>query len=430
MKKIYILPLLLLTLFVRVNKVNAITSNNWYISDFYTYNNAYADYVSLDENNSPIISNLISYYNSNWSTIYDYYYIIKTSISGVSSYAIFPSNSEFLTAFNSSNIHLYRPYPGDGYNTALCYYYNINSNTYNYSTSCSNNWYNILYSSNTTPKFKIDTNFSYPATSLQLPSWSDLSLDVSYPLMDIDENDVIPTYMSLTNGQPSADFTEVDMSQYDYIILSLRDYDTTTFNTTIYSQGRLCFTPVYDYGMRQKETYYSGYKTKACTEYYTSLTPVPIYIIQADIDNHAVYYIKRYENETNILKIPTSIFDITYITSQNASDPQVEIGGRSYPVIPYNQLTDTANISTSQGYISGQVCPLGDVNCEYENGIGLDISDIFTQPLKVLQSVWASITTVFALITEFIMLIPSPLREFLIASFMLAIILGILKIIL
>ena len=61
---------------------------------------------------------------------------------------------------------------------------------------------------------------------------------------------------------------------------------------------------------------------------------------------------------------------------------------------------------------------------------GLVITDIFTNPIRTLESVWTSIVNIFNLIGEFIALIPSPLREFLISAFMLAIILGILKILL
>lgn len=416
MKKLFLIPMLLLTLFVGVNKVHAETSQ--YVSGFYT---PYEFYTSVD---ITIIDNLTSYYTTNFSATYPFYIIYKPS----------DSNVLRLTAYKTNSFYYYETsglYPNSN-NDNTSYQYDFTTNTY--STVSGSNFYKILwYSSNTDIVLASSDNCTANITSrcadiVQLPSYSNLSLNVSYPQYDLEKGDIIPTYLSLTNGQPSADFTTVDMSDYDYIILSLRDYNTQPFNTTIYSLGRLCFTSVYDYGMKQKNEYINGYQTMGCTDYYNTFTPVNIYILQSDITNHAVYYVKSYDNETNILKIPTSIFDITYITS-NETDPQVEINGRSYPVIPFNDLTDTANISTNEGYMSGRVCALGDVNCQAET-MGMDISDLFTHPLTLLQSIWGSITSVFILIGEFIFLIPSPLKEFLIASFMLAIILGILKIIL
>lgn len=438
MKKIFYIPLLLLTMVIGVNKVSALT---WYTSSISTFYREYDYWVDFNENNSQVVSTLVDYWQTHWSSTYSYYIIgdyNRTSNQTIPNYIyIIPTNSnKVVSSYSKSSFdYLFITENNQNLTMSKAYVYYPSTNTYelfdgsDYEHSVSTVTWSLYYSSNTTLYYEQQRYMAYETNKMVLPSYSNLDLDVSYPLTNISPGDEVPTYMSLTNGTPQADFTQVDMSQYEYIILSLKNYDTTTFNTTIYSLGRLCFTPVYNYGMTPKQDYLDGYQTQGCTEYYNTSTPVSIYIIQADLDNHAVYYIKRYENETNVLQIPTSIFDITYITSQNANNPQVLIGGRSYPSIPYSDLTDTANISTNEGYISGQVCALGDINCQtYESG--MDISDLFTQPLKVLQSVWTSITSVFILIGEFIALIPSPLKEFLISAFMLSIILGILKIIL
>lgn len=419
MKKTIYIIIFTFALIVFLPKI-VLASGSSYYSGYYNY---YSVYVDLD---TTIVDNLVSYYNTNLSSSYEYYVVrynpdtnwlelVATHYNSVFSYldSLYINNS---SAGNTCAIH-----------------YNFTNEQYTYTCGGNSLFTNYLvYSTSSDFTFSDSTSCSAGlknncADVLQLPSYSNLEYDVSFPQIDLEEGDVIPTYMSLTNGSPTADFTTIDMSQYEYVILSLKDYNVSTFNTTIYSQGRLCFTPVYNYGMTQKQNIISDSQTQGCTESYSSLTPVSIYIIQADIDNHAVYYIKRYNSESNTIKVPSTIFDITYITSQNVNNPTAIVGGRTYPVIPYSDLTDTANISTETGYISGQVCSLGDVNCEYRT-IGLDISDLWTQPIKVLQSVWASITSVFAVITEFIMLIPSPLREFLISAFFLSVILGVLKI--
>lgn len=419
MKKIFYIPLLLLTMVIGVNKVSADTT--LYFSRYYNY---YEQTVDFYTNYSTAIDNLKSYYNNNWSNQYIGYviWVYTRSSNNITEVALTPLTTD-IVRLSTGNGHNYLCWNNSGQSIYDSYIFNVNNNTYEVRANSSTCNFNLMPFESSIP---LTVN---SGDVMQTPSYSNLELDVSFPQMNIKHGDMIPTYMSLTNGTPQADFTQVDMSDYEYIILSLKNYDTTTFNTTIYSLGRLCFTPVYNYGMTPKQEYSTGYQTQGCTEYYNTSTPVPIYIIQADLDNHAVYYIKRYENETNVLQIPTSIFDITYVTSQNANNPQVTIGGRSYPAIPYSDLTDTANISTNEGYVSGQVCTLGDINCQ-TNQSGMDISDLFTQPLKVLQSVWTSITSVFILIGEFIALIPSPLKEFLISAFMLSIILGILKIIL
>lgn len=418
-KYLFLLPVLFITLFANVNKVKA--SSVAYYSSFYNYYDLYSSY---ENDYSTVLDTLTSYYTNNLSSSFSYYVITF----GTDSMTLWATNTNQVYSYHGSYDVLSLS-SGNGTTSNTCYRYYISTSSYTLDTNCHGPGNNILwYSSNVSLIFKAGPN-NNNSSIIQLPSYSNLDYDVAYPQMNLEDGDTLPTYMSLTNGQPSADFTTVDMSQYEYIILSLKNYDTTAFNTTIYSLGSLCLSPVYNYGMTERKDFYApGSQIQPCTENYSSLTPVPIYILQSDIDNHAVYYIKRYNNETNTLKIPTSIFDITYITSANASDPQVIIGGRSYPVIPYNDLTDTANISTEEGYIPGQVCALGDVNCSYRDA-GMDISDLFTHPLELLKSLWSSITNVFLLITAFISLLPPTLQTFLYTAFMLAIILGIIKII-
>lgn len=428
MKKLIYLPLLLLTLVVGVNKVNAVTTTS---SNLYKWYDQYGFNVDIATNYTTVVDNLKTYWNANLSSQYPYYMIYTSNV-------VFEDTLAYIDLVACDNYFLHASRDTNSGDAKFVLQDNMSCSTYRYSvsdtsyslTSGFNTWLQHLpYYTNHDFIFKYNSSYYNPIEFLTIPSWSDLTFDVAFPLTYLYDGDTIPTYISLTNGEPTADFTQVDMSDYDYIILSLKDYDIEPFNTTIYSLGRLCFTPVYDYGMTQKQSMYAGYQTAGCTEYYNSSTPVMIFIIQADIDNHAVYYIKRYNDETNILNIPTSIFDITYITPSNASDPQVEIGGRSYPALPYSDLSDTANKSSEEGYISGRVCSLGDVNCQ-ASATGMDISDLFTQPLKLLQSLWTSITSVFSIITTFITILPPTLQTFLYVSFMLGIVIGIIKILL
>ena len=425
MKKLIYLPILLLTLFVSVNKVNADNSNVFHFNNYY-YNFDLLPVVVSDYSSE--IQQLISNFSSSSvGSVYDYYYIayLHNTTSLHQDWLVLFPTSDNIVRVSSDILRFNRIL--NSHSVELWFRYNITTDTFdnnlNYDKGNMSLW----------PSSPILTNFDYVFSDNQydklvLPSYSDDNFDIpSYELYD---NDIIPTFETLSNNSYNT-YTEIDLNNYDYVILSLKDYSSPSFMTNIYTLGKLCFTPVYNYGMTEKKDIFPSYKTQSCTGLYDTYTPVNISISETDISNHSVFYIKSYNSSAvNKIRVNSSRFDITFITSQNASDPQVEIGGRSYPVIPFNQLTDTANISTNEGYISGQVCSLGDVNCEYETGIGLDISELWTQPIKVLQSVWNSIASVFVLIGEFISLIPTPLKEFLISAFMLAIILGILKILL
>lgn len=411
---------LIFTLFISIISINFVYADeDAYISNFY---DNYATLDTFSSTYSSVITDMISYYNTNLSSDYSYYYITNLG----SNLVLYVNNSnEWGYKISGGNAFIMQnnDYPSSRY------IYNTSTSSIDTTSRYGYSATQLIYSSNTDIYFKYFNNSAInDATSLTLPSYSNLDLDVSYPQMDISNGDIIPTYQSLTTGTIPADFTTVNLSSYDYIILSLKDYSQEPFNTTIYTQGSLCFTPVYNYGMQQKQDTIPGYQTAGCTEVYSSYTPVNVYIIQSDLTNHAVYYIKRQQNIPTTLKIPTSIFDITYINANN-TDPQVVVSGRSYPVIPFNDLTDTANKSTDDGYVSGRVCSLGDVNCQAEN-MGMDISDLFTSPLTLLQTVWSSITSIFTIIAAFIGVLPPTLQVFLYTSFMLALIIGIIKIIL
>lgn len=273
-----------------------------------------------------------------------------------------------------------------------------------------------------------DSNFTL--TFNKLDTYTVIKDDLTY--VSYNNGDTIPTYRD-TEYVPQV-YTEINLNNYSYVILSLKSYayrndDNNQFFTNINTLGQLCLTSVYDYGMTEKTSIMPDYYPQQCSQVYNVMTPVPFYIIKNDLTYHSVYYLKAYNYSIeNKVQVDSSIFNISYITSVNENNPTVTIDGRTYPTIPYNDLQYTAETSTDSNYISGKTCTLGDVNCIGEQ-TGINIDDLWTQPLKVLHDVWTSITMVFAVITEFILLIPSPLKEFLISAFFLSIVIGIIKII-
>lgn len=189
-KEIFFLPLLLLTLFVSVNKVNADTL---YISNYY---DNYSYYDSLD---TTIIDTLVSYYNNNWSSTYDYY-IIWTS--DLTSYQTSPSYI-YLLPTNNASVCWGRDNNGHNFTLIACsgqsqttYKYDVVNDTYGIDTSTSLRSTSLIYSSNTTLLYNGGNNNHV----LQLPSYSSLDLGISIPQFNLETNYVIPTYITISNG--------------------------------------------------------------------------------------------------------------------------------------------------------------------------------------------------------------------------------------
>lgn len=445
MKKIFFIPTLILTLFLTMNKVNADTINY-----DYTYPNSYINSSNFSISESQLVqiienskNEFINYWRDNLSSNYPYYYIALDIIGGNAELRldlIFSSDLSELTntiiaddSYSLCNTHT-------GYLMKTVY---SSDNTPTYSNLqqygpgyCGSHWgapYFFQYRAHTSDPYTNYFNpFSYYQSNFSYTYTGSNTLNViknNNTLFSITAGNIIPTYIEEFDVTQS--FTEINLNNYNSVILSLKDYSSrNSFNTTIPTLGQLCLTPVYDYGMKNKGDYYPGYEVQGCTPQYSEFTPVSISILSSDIDNHAVYYVKPYNfSIQNKIKVDTTIFDITYVTSENANNPTVIVGGRSYPVIPYSDLSSSATTSTENGYIPGASCQLGDLNCQSAVS-GMDISDLFTHPLELLKDMWSAITSVFSVITAFILLLPTPLQTFLYVAFMFAVILGILKLIL
>lgn len=233
--------------------------------------------------------------------------------------------------------------------------------------------------------------------------------------------DILPTFYKGKDFTNKGNLVEVDLNSYPYIALSLKDYSKTeAFDVNNYVKGQYCITPVYDYGLKERREFLSQTQVERCSPYYNDFTLIRTTILKSDLDNHAIYYLKSYDtSKENKVKIDSSVFNIHYITEEEKDNPILNINGTKYSTLPFDKLTDTANKSESEGYVSGA-----------SGEIKVNWSDIFTSPLDFIKGIWSSVTQVFILIGYFISLLPVHLQYFLYISFMLAIILGLLKIIL
>lgn len=233
--------------------------------------------------------------------------------------------------------------------------------------------------------------------------------------------DILPTIYKGKDFTDKSNLVEADLNSYPYIALSLKDYSKTeAFDVNNYVKGQYCITPVYDYGLKERREFLSQTQVERCSPYYNDFTLIRTTILKSDLDNHAIYYLKSYDtSKENKVKIDSSVFNIHYITEEEKDNPILNINGTKYSTLPFDKLTDTANKSESEGYVSGA-----------SGEIKVDWSDIFTSPLDFIKGIWSSVTQVFVVIGYFISLLPVQLQYFLYISFMLAIILGLIKIIL
>ena len=459
MKKGFLIFLMGIVSFLGINTVSAEEIYFEYDTEFNEIKSN-IDTIGTDKLNE-IINNLIDYYELNYSNSYPYYHI-----------SLVNSDDQldiYLNGLNSLNFnygHLFKQSFSSYYNLPnfildffqLRYSYNFSTQTlselfiavdgtifklfeidedskyYNpYSYYYSN--FDFYYYGNLFTNDTDDLRYLNPDDTLYIPRYDE---PTTFSVHKANSKFLIEPYYLYDNNESLREekYTTIDLNQYPYVALSLKDYDNIPENnhstyTNIFVKGQLCITPVYNYGMTERKDVLTGTQVQRCSLYYNDFTTTRMYLLKTDVENHAIYYLKAYDTtKDNIIKVDTSVFDISYITEDTKDNPYVNISGKQYPTIAYDKLTDTATKSEDEDYISGVSCPVGDFNCYNEYNSENIFDSIFDSPLKILKNIWSSITSVFDIITEFIMLLPEAMQSFLFLSFMIAIILGLIKIIL
>lgn len=444
MKKFLFVLSIFFSTFLLSHKVFADTHEvNTTLSNYYRFFDYYSSII--DTPNNPIDS-LITLYENDYSSDYPYYKISIESWSGsiqnpvfhLYAYDVAPTSShpfyDFTYYYFNLSDNIQQPYN----------YVHVILNNNNYQTqafscpgSCAtpNGYWQSPYfapiiQSNFTQTLDLSDLSSYPLIEdmeqVWFPEFTSSNSDNYFLPFSVSDGAILPTYKSLLNGSytPSVSYSTINLNDYSYVALSLRNYNQQPFNTIMQVKGQLCSTPVWNYGMTEKRFGSPTDQTQPCSNIFSNFTPVTFSIIESDLTNHAIYYLKAYDtNIDNIVKVDSNVFDITYITSSNENNPSVVIGGRSYPTIPYSELGSTATKSTDEGYISGQVNNVFDISSDSNF-----IENLFSNPLQALGNVWTSIITMFALVGSFIGLLPQTLQVFLYTGFNLAIVLGVIKI--
>lgn len=233
------------------------------------------------------------------------------------------------------------------------------------------------------------------------------------------KTDVVPTYKDKFVDKTDLNYVEVDLNTYPYIILSLKDYSKTEeFSTINYVKGQYCLTSVYNYGSTEKKDIIEGSKNKRCSLYYDNYTPIRTYILNSDLKNNAIYYLKAYDTtKENKVKIDTSIFNIHYVSEEEKNNPIITINGKKHTPKSYDELTDTATKSEDENYTDG-------ASEEFS------ITDIFSAPLEFFKKIINAISEFNGLIKELFSFLPDEFLAFLLAAFALLVVVAIVKILL
>ena len=271
---------------------------------------------------------------------------------------------------------------------------------------------------------KISSAFIFDYDTLMLPKINETGI---YDPVNFDSEEYIfePYYLYDEEIEVTLpNFTEINLNDYSYVALALKDYNQEdAFTTTVQVKGQYCITPVYEFGLKPYDEISESRVQNICSPYYSNYTPVVTTITESNLKNKSIYYIKAYDtSKENYIKVDNTVFDISYITEEEKDNPYVLVDGKYYPTIAYDNLPSSATQNTDEGYVPGAS----------EDFVGIMIDDftaVFEKPLEVLQSLWDSITTMFGMIFDFYELLPADFQSFLKGSFMLAIVIGLIKII-
>lgn len=204
-------------------------------------------------------------------------------------------------------------------------------------------------------------------------------------------------------------YTEVNLDNYEYVILNLKNYSKKeAFDVNLQVKGMVGITPVYEFGTAEKESV-----TDRCNVSYSDYTDYRLYILKNDLLNNAVYYVKACE-EGSSFKFDNTIFSVTYVTTENVNDPVITFDGVEYHAIPFDKLSSTANKNEEENFVPG--------------ASGSSLTDVIDNITNYISSFWNSLSTFMGLVTKFFNMLPVEIRAICITTFATACTLGLLKI--
>ena len=214
-------------------------------------------------------------------------------------------------------------------------------------------------------------------------------------------------------------YTEVNLDNYKYVLLSLKNYkQTKAFQTNLQVKGQIGITPIYNYGQTSKDSITGSQVQDRCNVSYNNYTSYPFYIIQTDLQNNVIYAVKECSNGSSF-KFDNTVFNITYVTEENENNPTVTIGGKTYNVIQYDDLPSTATKNEENNYIPGQS---GQANST--GGLDTAIKNV----QQKMSEIWNTFTYFTDFINQIFSVFPDEVKTILLSAFTIMIVIGLIKI--
>ena len=338
-------------------------------------------------------------------------YIILQDVNYNYSLLYFEGNNYNTGVYNGEQFNFY----SNDVNAKVCN--NIETNNYT-CTDSSSFWITQIN----------DNIYRYYDSNIEIVSNNNIELTNFYNdniIISIGKN--LPKLKDLYNYNSWSDYenehlegyTEVNLDNYEYVLLSLKNYNQTkAFQTNLQVKGQIGITPIYNYGQTSKDSITGAQVQDRCNVTYENYTNYPFYIIQTDLQNNVIYAVKECSNGSSF-KFDNSIFDITYVTEENKNNPTVTINGKTYNVIPYDDLPSTATKNEEDNYIPGES---GQAN---STG-GLDSAIKGTQ--QKMSEIWNTFTYFTDFINQIFSILPDEVKTILLSAFTIMIIIGLIKI--
>ena len=152
--------------------------------------------------------------------------------------------------------------------------------------------------------------------------------------------------------------------------------------------------------------------TDRCNLSYSDFTNYRFFVLKNDLTNNAFYIVKACE-ENSSFRFDSTVFDATYVTTENVDDPVVTFGGVEYHTIPFNKLSNSANQNESNNFIPGES--------------GSSLTDIIDNISDFTSDIWNAISSFMGLVTKFFNTLPEEFRYLSITSFTVLTFIAIIK---
>ncbi len=376
------------------------------------------DFFNLEYNRTiflEIYNSIMNLYNTNYKSIYPYYQLDYGYSTSSYSLSLFLYSSRPSLRLTGGEIDILPREDG-----AIFASYDLNEKTYinpefklkssgsSVTLAGQNKFYDLILTTNFDLKVTTSLENINTVEFLNFRDKGTLTLNVG---------DTIPqfyAYDKVFDKLDTSTTTTVNLDNYEYVILNLKDYNQDkAFTTNLKVKGSIGITPIYNFGQTAKDDIMGSKVQDRCNVKYDAYTDYRLSILKQDLQNNSLYVVKGCE-EGSSFKFDNTIFDVTYVTADNVDDLVVTIGGKKYHVIPFDKLPSSANKNEEENYVPGE-------------SKKLTLSDIVSNVTDTVSSFWDSIVNFMSLVTKFFNTLPIEIKGVAITTFSMACMIALIK---